>query len=156
MVCLQKACHFYDLANFSRRCNVAASLYNPVCTWVFLVLFIYLFWWGGGCCFSKDGVLESEWGLFTHPLVPTAPLWWDEGFFLGGFLSVQVPSLMFLSLMSLFRCAPESLLVCSPIAEIPAASLSSYEEATEDFKSTTSTWGSCCNKSAVAAALCSV
>jgi hypothetical protein len=27
-----------------------------------------------GCCFSKDGVLESEWGVFTPPLLPTAPL----------------------------------------------------------------------------------
>jgi hypothetical protein len=47
-------------------------------------------------------------------------------------------------------------LVCSPIVEIPAANLSSSENATEDFKSTTSTWGSCRNKSAVAAAPCSV
>jgi hypothetical protein len=27
-----------------------------------------------GCCFSKDGVLESEWDLFTPPLLPTASL----------------------------------------------------------------------------------
>jgi hypothetical protein len=58
--------------------------------------------------------------------------------------------------MSLFRCTPECLLVCSPIVGIPAASLSSSEDATEDFKCTTSTWGSYCNKSAVAAAPCSV
>jgi hypothetical protein len=47
-------------------------------------------------------------------------------------------------------------LVCSPIIEIPAANFSSSEDATEDFKSTTSTWGSYCNKYAVAAAPCSV
>jgi hypothetical protein len=47
-------------------------------------------------------------------------------------------------------------LVCSPIVEIHAGNLSSSEDATEDFKSTTSTWGSYCNKSAVAAAPCSV
>jgi invasion protein IalB len=58
--------------------------------------------------------------------------------------------------MSLFRCAPESLLFCSPIVEIPAANLSSSEKATRDFKSTTSAWGSYCHKSAVAAAPCSV
>jgi hypothetical protein len=46
-------------------------------------------------------------------------------------------------------------LVCSPIVEIPAFNVSSSEDATEDFKSTTSTWGSYCNKSAVAAAPCS-
>jgi len=113
------------------------SFYDPVCTRVFLGFF--------GCCFSKDGVLESEWGLFTPPLFPTAPLSWD-GVFLGGFFSVQVPSLIVLSLVSLSRCAPESLLVCSPIVEIPAANLSSSEEAT-------STWGSCCDKSAVSATL---
>jgi hypothetical protein len=30
----------------------------------------WVFW----LLFSKDGVLESEWGLFTPPLLPTAPL----------------------------------------------------------------------------------
>jgi hypothetical protein len=112
------------------------------------------FFWGG-CCFRKDSVLEAEWGLFTPPLLPTVPLSCD-GVFLGCFFSVQVTSLIFLSLMSLLRCAPESHLVCSPIVEIRAANLSSSENATEDFKSTTSTWGSCCNKSAVAAAPYSV
>ena len=47
-------------------------------------------------------------------------------------------------------------MVCSPIIKIPAAYLSSSEEATEDFNSTTSTWGSCWDKSSVAAAPCLV
>jgi hypothetical protein len=47
-------------------------------------------------------------------------------------------------------------LVCSLNVETPAANLSSSEEATEDFKSTTSTWGSCCDKSAVVTAPCLV
>jgi hypothetical protein len=49
----------------------------------------------------------------------------DEGVFLGGLLSIQVPSLILLSLMSFF----ESFLACRPFVEIPAASLSSSEEA---------------------------
>jgi hypothetical protein len=57
----------------------------------------------------------------------------DEGVFLGGLLSIQVTSLIFLSLMSLFRCAPESFPACKPIIEIPAASLSSSEEAVVDL-----------------------
>jgi hypothetical protein len=65
--------------------------------------------------------------------------------------NIQVPPYRGMSCKDrdLFRCAPESLLVCSVIVETPAANLSSSEEATEDFKSTTSTWGSCCDKSAV-------
>jgi hypothetical protein len=55
----------------------------------------------------------------------------------------------------LFRWAPESLLVCSLIVETLATNLSS-EEATEDFKSKTSTWGTCCDKSAVVTAPCLV
>jgi hypothetical protein len=53
-----------------------------------------------------------------------------------------------------FRFVLEILLVCSLIVETPAANLSLSEEATEDFKSTTSTWGSCCDKSAVVTAPC--
>jgi hypothetical protein len=37
---------------------------------------------------------------------------------------------------------------------MPAANLSSSEEATEDFMFITSTWGCYCNKSAVPAAPC--
>jgi hypothetical protein len=49
----------------------------------------------------------------------------DEGVFLGGLLSVQVPSLIFLSLVSFFRCATESFLACRPMVEIPSVRLSS-------------------------------
>jgi hypothetical protein len=78
-------------------------------------------------------VLESEWGLFTPPLLPAVPLSSDGGVFLFGFPTIHVPSFIFLSLMSFFLCAPESLLACSPIVEIPAASFSSSEEAVEGF-----------------------
>jgi hypothetical protein len=57
----------------------------------------------------------------------------DKVVFLGGLLSVQVTSLIFLSLTSLFHCAPESFLACRPIVEIPAASLSSSKEAVVDL-----------------------
>ena len=42
-------------------------------------------------------------------------------------------SVTFLSLTSFFPCAPETLLACSPIVEMPAASFSSSEEAVEGF-----------------------
>jgi hypothetical protein len=71
----------------------------------------------------------------------------DEGDFLGGLLSVQVPSLIFLTLMSFFRFAPESFLACRPIVGIPAASLSSSEEAVVDL------WSNC-NKPAELNASC--
>ena len=48
---------------------IADSLYVPVCTWVILGFL--------GCCFSWDCVLESEWGLFTPPLLHAFPLSWD-------------------------------------------------------------------------------
>jgi hypothetical protein len=57
----------------------------------------------------------------------------DEGVFLGGLLSVQVPSLIFLSLVIFFHYAPESFLACRPFVEIPAARLSSSEEAVVDL-----------------------
>ena len=126
-----------------------ASLYNPVCTWAFLGFLFAVFP-------SKGGVLESEWDLFTPPLHPAPSLLWVQGGFPRGFFSVQVPSLIFLSQVSLFRCAPESLLVSSPIVEMPAANLSLSEEAMEGITSTTSKWCSCCDKSAVVAAACLV
>jgi hypothetical protein len=55
--------------------------------------------------------------------------------------------LTFLYLVSFILCAPESLLACSPIVEMPAANFSSSEEAEEGV------W-SCCNKSAEVAAPC--
>jgi hypothetical protein len=48
----------------------AVLLQLPYTTQAALECFCFFF----GCCFSKDGVLESEWGLFTPPLLPTAPL----------------------------------------------------------------------------------
>ena len=107
-----------------------------------------------GCCFSWDGVLESEWGLFTPPLLSAVPLSWDGGAFLLGFSAVQVPSCIFLSMTSFFLCAPESPLACSPIVEMPAASFSSSEAAVEGFDSKTSSWDFCFNKSAVVLAPC--
>jgi hypothetical protein len=49
--------------------------------------------------------------------------------------NIQVPPYRGMSCKDhdLFRCAPESLLVCSVIVETPAANLSSSEEATEHF-----------------------
>ena len=94
-------------------------------------------------------------GLFTPPLPSATLLAWDEGGLPGGVSTVQVPPLIFLSLMSLFRCSPESLLVFSAIVEMPAASLSSSEETPESFCSTSFIWG-CCggNKSALISASC--
>ena len=124
-----------------------ASLYVSVCTCVFLGFL--------GCCLLWDGVLESEWGLFTPPLSSTTPLACNEGGLPGGFSTVQVPSLIFLSWVSLFSCTPESLWVCSPIIQMPVASLSSSEEAVEIFGFTTFIWGYCCgSKSAVVSAPC--
>ena len=98
-------------------------------------------------------------GSFTPPLLSATPLAWGEGVLPGGFSTVQVPSLIFLSLVSPFRCAPESLLVCSSIVETPTANLSSSEETAESFCATSFIWGGCCgNKSAVVSAprLCSI
>ena len=106
-----------------------------------------------GCSLPWDGVLEPEWDLFTPPLLSASPLAWDEGVLPGGFSTVQVPSLIFLSLVSLFCCAPESLLVCSPI-QMPTANLSSSEEAAESFCATSFIWGCCGNKSAMVSAAC--
>jgi hypothetical protein len=71
----------------------------------------------------------------------------DERVFLGGLLSVEVPSLIFLSLVSFFRCATESFLAYTPIVVIPAASLLSSEEAVVDL------WSEC-NKPAELSASC--
>jgi hypothetical protein len=115
------------------------------CSWVIFLVAVF-----------PRMVCSSLSGVFSYLHYSPPYLYPEMEFFLGGFFSVQVPSLIVLSVMSLVRCAPESLLVCSPIVEIPAASLSSSEDATEDLKCTTSTWASYCNKSAVAAAPCSV
>jgi hypothetical protein len=44
---------------------------------------------------------------FSIPPADLQEVFPEEGVFLGGLLSVQVPSLIFLSLMSFFHCAPE-------------------------------------------------
>ena len=80
----------------------------------------------GMVCLSLSGVF-----LHSH-CSPPFPYLEVEGF------SIQVPSLIFLSFMSLLLCAPESLLACSPIVEMPAANFSSSDEAVDGFGSKTS------------------
>ena len=56
----------WSLCTIAVLIPTAASLYVPVYTWVLLGFL--------GCCFSWDGVFESEWGVFTPPLLPAVPL----------------------------------------------------------------------------------
>ena len=115
-------------------------------------------------CFWVFGLLcVSRWstrvwvGSFHTPTTSATPLARDEGIFPGGLSSFQVPFSIFVSRISFLRCAPESLLVCSPIIETPATNLSSCEEAADSLGSTTFSWGcGCVGKSAEESAPCLV
>jgi hypothetical protein len=113
------------------------------CYWVFLVAVFPRME-----CSSLSGVFSH---LHYSPPHPYPEM--KEFFLEVSFPSKSPPHLPFSN--EPFPLHSRESLGLSPIVEIPAADLSSSEDATEDFKCTTSTWGSYCNKSAVAAAPCS-